>query len=177
MLKKLEPLAPCQWLARARGIGNASLGFNAQARSWQIVFVRGGAGSIPVGITALYPNGHKGAIMLNHKIAIYVPSTDKDNKPLSAYKRRKELTHARVLMAGWFGGYTSYEAQGGWMNDGNLMEEKVTIVQSFANDETFSKVSNVIALARSMAAFLNQAALALEVDGVMTYYQPLLKVA
>lgn len=108
--------------------------------------------------------------MLTHKVAIYVPSTVKGNKPAPAALIKKWLGKVKRALAQHFGGFTAYKAQGGWVSAGGaLIEENVVIVQAFTDEAGLSNVPAIKALAAELAADMEQEAVSVEVDGTLHF--------
>ena len=108
--------------------------------------------------------------MLDHKIAIYVPSTVKGNQPAPADLVAKWVRQAKIKLANLFGGFTAYAGQGGWYSpEHGLIEENVTIVQAFTDQEGLTKVPQVRELAQDIAREMEQEVVSVEVDGQLNF--------
>ncbi len=107
--------------------------------------------------------------MLNHRIAIYVPSTREGNIPapeLSAKWVRK----AKEKFAKLFGGFTATPAQGGWWSQTHgLIEENVTIVHAATDDAGLAKLPEVREFAVLLQQAMSQEAVSLEVDNSLEF--------
>lgn len=108
--------------------------------------------------------------MLNHRVAIFVPSTREGNKPapdLHTLWVRK----AKELFATTFGGFTATPAVGGWFSPVHgLIEESVVIVHANTDDQGLAKGLPVV---REFAVRLQQAmsqeAVSVEVDNSLEF--------
>ena len=105
--------------------------------------------------------------MLNHKIAIYVPSTKNGNQPapeLASIWRAK----AQEKFAKLFGGFTEYAAKGGWWSDDHgLIQEDIAVVVAFAGD--LKKVYEVREFAILLQQAMGQECVSLEVDNTLEF--------
>lgn len=111
--------------------------------------------------------------MLNHKIAVYIPSTVKGNQPAPADLIAKWERQAKIKLASLFGGFTAYHGQGGWFSDEHgLIEENVTIVQAFTDETGLAKVEQVRELAQEIAKAMEQEVVSVEVDGQLNFIAP-----
>jgi len=111
--------------------------------------------------------------MLDHKIAVYVPSTIKGNKPAPATLVTKWERQAKITLASLFGGFTAYHGQGGWFSEEHgLIEENVTIVQAFTDAAGLEKVGKVKELAQQIATEMEQEVVSVEVDGQLNFIAP-----
>jgi len=108
--------------------------------------------------------------MLTHKIAIYVPSTVKGNQPAPAVLVAKLVKASKVKLASLFGGFTAFVGQGGWHSpEHGLIEENVTIVQSFTDEAGLVHVHEVKELAKQIAKEMQQEVVSVEVDGALHF--------
>jgi hypothetical protein len=72
--------------------------------------------------------------MLTNKVSITVPYTFGTSGLVGEDYRAKILKAVKVSFANKFGGYTEYDAHGGYIaKDGTLVEENVTVVESLSN--------------------------------------------
>lgn len=111
--------------------------------------------------------------MLNHKIAVYIPSTVKGNQPAPANLIQKWERQAKIKLASLFGGFTAYHGQGGWFSEEHgLIEENVTIVQAFTDEQGLAKVGQVKELAQEIAREMEQEVVSVEVDGQLNFIAP-----
>lgn len=108
--------------------------------------------------------------MLNHRVALYVPSTLNGNETAPAELVEKFVRQAKIKLAQLFGGFTSYKADGGWYSPTlGLVEEPVTIVQAFTDESNLKHVAAVEALAAEIAAEMGQEAVSVEVDNELRF--------
>ena len=111
--------------------------------------------------------------MNNHRIGLIIPSTVNVNEVASLETVGKWIKSAKVQFAEIFGGFTSYNAVGGWMSAQGLVEEPVTVVASFTNDHGLNRLNEVKAFAAKMGRALSQEAVAVEVDHRLEFVTPL----
>lgn len=114
-----------------------------------------------------------GLARLAARVAIYVPTT-LHAEPAPAAVVNAQRTRVAAAFARWFGGYTETTAVGGYWSEMTdcLIREEVTIVYSATEPATLARVlNNVVQLARSVAAAMNQECVTLEVNGA-TYFVP-----
>jgi len=94
--------------------------------------------------------------------AVYIP----DN---GSVKSRGVIEEVERDFSRFFGGFTSYQVTGGWVNQaGSLVKEPVVRVFAFADGKEKSKrVNSIRAIARKIKEELDQEAVAVEVNGAM----------
>jgi len=106
--------------------------------------------------------------MLNKKVAIYIPSTTNHNVTASAEQIGKWTQSAKILLANLFGGFTATTGQGGYVSQKHgLIEESVTIVASFTDENGLTKMPEIRALARQIANDMKQEAVSVEFAGTL----------
>jgi hypothetical protein len=104
------------------------------------------------------------------KVAVYVPSTLKGNQPAPPELIEKWVRASKIKMAGLFGGFTTLTGQGGWLSDTHgLIEETVTMVRSFTDEEGLKRIGEVKELAKQMAIEMEQEAISVEVAGELNF--------
>lgn len=112
----------------------------------------------------MYPKlSSANVINLSSSVKVYVPSTiDVDKSTDNAAM----VEHVSKVLSGLFGGSTAYQAIGGWVaQDGALVTERVTIVQSFCtSDGLDANIDAVLALAHHVKIAMSQEAVSLEVN-------------
>jgi hypothetical protein len=110
----------------------------------------------------------KNLFPLDHSIKLYIPSTIETNKPAD---NSKQVDQAIKLLSSLFGGATSYEAIGAWTDQaGELVKEKITIVQSFATAEQVEEnIMDVVKHAQNLKNEMSQEAISLEYDGKLSF--------
>jgi hypothetical protein len=107
--------------------------------------------------------------MLNHRIAVFIPSTINGNEPAPADLIARWVKSAKLKFADLFGGFTAHRAVGGWMSPANgLVEEPVTVVSSFT-DDGLDRLGEVEEFAATVAEALGQEAVALEIDNSLQF--------
>ena len=115
---------------------------------------------------------------LQHRIAVIVPSTVSVCQSASKEVISKWINAAKVKFARLFGGFTAHDATGGWVSaDHGLIEENVTIITSFTDDDGLEFIETVKEFAAQMAEALGQEAVAVEVDHELEFVSPLALVA
>ena len=130
-------------------------------------------------LVSLYPSGcktdhysTKDNAMLNHKIAIYIPSTINGNETAPAAMIEKWLRASKTKLGRLFGGFTSYSAMGGWMSDTHgLIEEPIIIVQAFTDDDGLAHLDQVRELAKEMAKDMGQEMVSIQVDETLNFIE------
>ncbi len=114
----------------------------------------------------------------NHRVAIIVPTTVNVNESAAPDAIAKWTRAAKVKLADLFGGFTAYQAIGGWMSPAHgLVEEPVTVVSSFTDEPGLDRLGAVRAFAAEMGVALHQEAVAVEVDNGLELVPPLKVVA
>lgn len=113
--------------------------------------------------------------MLHHKIAIIIPSTVNGNEPAPRQLVNQWLKAAKLKFANLFGGFTSHVANGGWVSDQHgLIEESVTVVSSFTNEDGLRFLDDVKEFAARMAESMGQEAISVEVDHTLEFIMPVM---
>lgn len=109
----------------------------------------------------------KALFPLSQKVRLYVPSTINVDEAID----NKEHVEATLKLFGeLFGGATSYEAVGAWNgSNGKLIQESVTIVESYANTLGSDDIMEVIDYAKQLCKDMAQDAVAVEVNGSMGF--------
>lgn len=105
--------------------------------------------------------------MKNHKIALFIPSTIHVSEFAAPELIAQWIKRAKIEFSELFGGFTSYEAMGGWMSSQGLVEEPITVVSGFTDDNGLDRLDEVRSLAEEMAMALSQEAVAIEIDSQM----------
>ncbi len=94
------------------------------------------------------------------EIKLIVPSTVDRNKPVDNTPYANGVKKAFCNM---FGGYTAYNGVGGYVADnGELIEEDVTVVTTVTAKLTRSNRSNVFKLAKQLCADMSQESIFLQ---------------
>jgi len=112
--------------------------------------------------------------MLNRRIAVYIPSTVKGNVPAPVALVEKWVKAAKVKLATLFGGFTATPGQGGWFSpEHGLIEEAVTIVASFTDDDGIRKHSEAVReFALLVAVAMEQEAVSVQIDNGLEFISP-----
>jgi hypothetical protein len=85
------------------------------------------------------PNQDK-MFQLPLEMVIYVPSTQDVDKVISVDKMDKRVDEVKIYLANKFGGYTSADKLGGFVDStGNLVNEDVVQVTSFSTKEAYAE--------------------------------------
>lgn len=126
-------------------------------------------------IERLYQEGQQtGGIMfnkLNHRIAVYIPSTENGNRPAPTALIREWEKNFKELFAFQFNGFTIYKAIGGWKSPyKGIVEENVTIIAGFSND--LCALPEIENLASAMATAMGQECVSIEVDNTLGFILP-----
>lgn len=109
---------------------------------------------------------------LNHRIAVYVPSTFDGNKPARMMQRRATKKAARRLSQ-LFGGATATQALGYWVSsEKGLIAERQNIVYSACTEEDKqTKLQAVLTFAQALCKWMKQEAVTVEIDGIMEFVE------
>lgn len=111
------------------------------------------------------------------RTAIIVPSTKKGDRPISQAEYRKRVSETRKFLSRAYdkkrGGYTSFEAQGGYvMPNGRLVRERTAEVESFAKRRDYLRNrSKLIKFAKRKGREWGQDSIGVEVEDNL-YYVP-----
>lgn len=110
----------------------------------------------------------KNCISLNHKVKIYVPSTVNVEEKIDNDWFSKDCLQ---FLGKVFNGATSYHAFGSWLTaKGDLVYERITICESFCNEESLSSnIEKIYDYCRTLKVNMSQEAIALEIDNVMYF--------
>lgn len=110
----------------------------------------------------------KNLIPLNHKITIYVPSTQGVNTETD---NSKHIEATAKLLSNCFGGATSTQAVGYWVSDSEgLVKEHPVLVYAYAKEEDFIKnIDLIIDYCYQLKQELQQEAISLEVDNQLYF--------
>lgn len=106
--------------------------------------------------------------MLNHRIAIYVPSTINGN--VSAPEIMGAWTdRVLVAMSKAFGGATVIDGMGAWVHESlGLVKEPVKIVYAYCDDAAFDdRADDMMALAQLLRSETGQEAVSIVFDDTM----------
>jgi hypothetical protein len=112
--------------------------------------------------------------MLNHRVAIYIPSTTNGHDPAPAGLIAEWVKSAKTTFAKLFGGFTAYRAVGGWVSPVHgLIEEPVTVVTAFTDDDGIDRLGEVEEFAAAVAEALGQEAVTVEIDNGLQFVRAL----
>ncbi len=113
--------------------------------------------------------------MLQHKVAIIVPTTVNASEEAPKQLVNHWVQAAKLKFANLFGGFTTFKALGGWMSEQHgLIEEAVTVVSSFTNEDGLRFVDDVRDFAARMAEAMGQEAVGVELDHGIEFITPVL---
>ena len=71
---------------------------------------------------------------------VYVPSTNKQQKPISEQERTKRIAEVKRFLSNKFGGYTAEKVVGGYTtHGGKLVQEGIVKVTSFSTKKAYQK--------------------------------------
>lgn len=105
--------------------------------------------------------------VLKENVILYVPSTIDESTPID---NAEYVEHIEKELSALFGGATSYSAMGSWLNnEGILIREHVTKVQSFTDTLSNIDIDKVIRLGMKLKEDMSQYAISLEVNGVLYF--------
>jgi hypothetical protein len=93
--------------------------------------------------------------MLDHKVALYVPSTINGNQPAPAEQIARWVKASKIKLASLFGGFTAYQ--------------DVTIVQAYTDEDGLAKIGQLRELAAAIARDMGQEVVSLEVNGTLNF--------
>lgn len=113
----------------------------------------------------------KNRVHLQHKVAIYVPSTVDIDK---AADTSKWVENAASGLVNLYGGATVTDGVGYWFSDEKqaMIRESVKIVYAFCDDPAGldgEKINQVLSFCEQMKKALNQEAISLEIDNELYF--------
>jgi len=108
---------------------------------------------------------------LNHKIAIYIPSTYNINESIPEAIHQKWVDEAATLLSESFGGATATKCMGYWVSDTKgLVKEHPTMVFAYCKESDLQlNIDDIVDFARLMNKELKQDAIGLELDNKMGF--------
>lgn len=108
----------------------------------------------------------KNLITLSQNVKIYIPSTVNVNQSID---NEYIVNECLKILSSFFGGATSYLAHGAWVTtSGSLIQEKVTICQSFCNELALNEnIEKIYNYCLDLKGELKQESIALEVNNVL----------
>lgn len=109
---------------------------------------------------------------LNHRFAIYLPSCERDGKPIAGFEEFAVSTSR--MLCDLFGGVTRYPAKGLYQKDtGTPQSEDIIVLESFCDSAGWTRESGFLrAWVRVLSALLRQESLACSLDGNMSFVIP-----
>lgn len=107
-----------------------------------------------------------GAVKLDSRVSVYVPSTTDTDKPTD---NRAQVEKVAAKLSAMFGGATATEARGYWCSQSSgLVGEGVTIVYSAATPEAVQEhAAEVVELCQQIKRDMQQEGVSLDVDGTL----------
>lgn len=95
------------------------------------------------------------------KVEIIIPNQNNSGESLEAV-----ITGIKTNMCQLFGGFTAFDAQGGWVSDeGKLYQEQVTVLVSAVADDKAEEAQMILAIARNVLEITDQLAVFVSIDG------------
>lgn len=111
-------------------------------------------------------------MLLSHNVAIYVPSRDKQGEMQPAPLVSAIVDAVQRHLASRFGGFTTFDAMGGYMmSSGEMHAEPIKVIRSFASGLSDADLSFARDLAAMVAVKLDQECVSLEIDGALTFVE------
>lgn len=112
-----------------------------------------------------FPTNEKGTTELSVKTAIYVPSTKYDKK-ITPKQFAKRIIETRKFLSKTFGGSTSIQGTGSWLDKNKLIKEDVVIVESFTTKPLYLEHDKLLEnFVKSKLDSWKQAAISVEYRG------------
>lgn len=107
-----------------------------------------------------------GAVKLDSRVSVYVPSTTDTDKPTDS---RAQVEKVAAKLSEMFGGATATEARDYWVSQSaGLVGEAVTIVYSNATPEAVQEhAAEVVQLCQQIKEDMQQEGVSLDVDGTL----------
>jgi len=107
------------------------------------------------------------------ELVVYVPSTKDVDKIISKQEMKERVDEVKNFLGKSFGGYSSVKVEGGYVaNDGDLVNENITKVVSFASKDDYEKNKNeLVAKMTHWSEKWGQEAIGFEFEGDL-YYVP-----
>jgi hypothetical protein len=105
---------------------------------------------------------------LKNSVKFYIASLDTNGKELNHFVREKSISGLKYILSKLNGGYTVYEALGGYLDtEDKTIEEKITVIESFTDSMTYAKVEYLKELATQIKSHLNQESMAIQINSKM----------
>ena len=106
---------------------------------------------------------------LKHQCQIFVPSTMDAVENVDSSEFVKFVETELALL---FGGYTSYQANGGWVSDEHgLIKEGVTVVTANFKKLTSDAVNAIVDIAKKLCKDMAQECVSVVVDGKLYFVE------
>ena len=107
-----------------------------------------------------------GAVKLDSRVSIYVPSTTDTDKPAD---NRETVEAVAAKLSAMFGGATATTARGYWVSQSaGLVGEGVTVVYSNATTADIeSHAAEIVAICQQIKEDMRQEAVSLEINGIL----------
>ena len=103
--------------------------------------------------------------MLTRRISLYVPSTQNKGQALPQGKHERLVSDVAEQFTSLFGGATCTPAEGYYKADnGELIRERITIVTSYHDKETYTALALVIPIAQVIKTRYGQEAISIETE-------------
>lgn len=106
---------------------------------------------------------------LDKYVAVYIPTKDAKGEDLNLVTRANRLKDVRKEFARAFGGFTEYEALGGWGSNGKVIIEPITIIKSFYSGDDLPASQLARTLALVIKHDLKQEAVTIEQNGGISF--------
>ncbi len=106
-------------------------------------------------------------IMLDNRVAVYIPSTYDINKPIDS---TRQVNRALEYLTTLFGGSTAIQsARGVWQSETlGLIHEKITIIESFCSADSLTRnIRDIRKFAREIKHELQQESIAIKVNNTL----------
>lgn len=102
-------------------------------------------------------------------VSITIPSLNSDGEPINPVRRMTHMQLVKAKFCTMFGGYTSYEAEGGFIGkDAKRVDESVTVITAYGSDLDVDKYMQALFdMSKFLGDSLQQSAVALTINGVM----------
>jgi hypothetical protein len=115
----------------------------------------------------------EGTFTLDNSISLYIPTVYQNHSPIPTEEVEKYKRVVADRLADFFGGVTETEGKGYFKHStGEVQEEKVFILSSFADDESLTQNAKKLkTLAHLLAIALLQESVLLVVNGVAGFYE------
>jgi hypothetical protein len=104
---------------------------------------------------------------LKENVKIYIPSTMFNEKINNSYF----VECVESKMSKFFGGCTSFSANGSYVSDsGKLIKEDIIVCQSFTNELTNNEIDLILEVAKWLKDEMKQECISIEINNKMYFY-------